>query len=446
MDVHYQTKHYGLDKVALLGLFALAVLIAYLISESHRAVKLSEPIKLEHAALSVSMPNGNGWISSKQWKYQDNGFTLSSVLNPTREGAAAIAHCEYLLACPYSSPDTWFRQKAASVNGSVVQKGQICTPALTIDWAHIKNNQVLFDMFLGTAKLSCNRQFHIEVRQANDDSSLAEQVFQLITKNLKVNDNQLLRAGGQIVSQIKDVGLDHLLHNQNCQAFFLIEDKANQAIGFTMDVLVNSAPGSAPNIQAATFAYRRSPYLQEQATFFESDNKFDEFSWRSEARDIVGKTGTKVHRAKNGIMTVTRLGRWLKEKNYRPGPAAIPAVLLDFMLRRLLESDYKQIIVDIVNADGKITPAIISRFQTQENTPGRDEPRYVLELQLLDDAGFSQAVYLDRKTQVFKKILRQKKLFRLERCSLESILRLFPERSDFILHQAKMLQQEPQDS
>ncbi len=94
----------GGDKIALLGLFIVALLIARLIVASKSALILSEPIKLTQAGLSVSMPAGNDWKSEKQWKYHENSFSLSSgfALGPGRP--TAWAHCRYLLAARRRPP------------------------------------------------------------------------------------------------------------------------------------------------------------------------------------------------------------------------------------------------------------------------------------------------------------------------------------------------------
>jgi len=47
MDKTYGTKEYAADKIAFLGLFIIALLIAYFIVASRSALVLSEPIKLD---------------------------------------------------------------------------------------------------------------------------------------------------------------------------------------------------------------------------------------------------------------------------------------------------------------------------------------------------------------------------------------------------------------
>ena len=58
MSGTYETKKYGADKMAFLGLFILALFIASFIIASRSAMVLSEPIKLDYAGLSAVVPAG----------------------------------------------------------------------------------------------------------------------------------------------------------------------------------------------------------------------------------------------------------------------------------------------------------------------------------------------------------------------------------------------------
>ena len=67
MSAIYKTKNYELDKLALLGLFAASLIIAWLICAARSTIKLSEPIMLDYPSLAVMMPSGNGWHAENGW-------------------------------------------------------------------------------------------------------------------------------------------------------------------------------------------------------------------------------------------------------------------------------------------------------------------------------------------------------------------------------------------
>ena len=173
----YGTRTLGGDKIALLGLFIVALLIARSIVALKSTLVLSGPIKLPYTGLSVSMPIGSGWQSERQWKYRENIFFLSSIFAVGSGRPTAWANCQYLLTAETIAPQTWFEQKASEVEGTIVKTDQTRTDTLTIDWAQIQRPEMLLDMFLGIAKLPNKRQLNIEVYQITGDSDLTELAF-----------------------------------------------------------------------------------------------------------------------------------------------------------------------------------------------------------------------------------------------------------------------------
>lgn len=472
MNETHETKKYVTDKIALLGLFIVTLLIARLIIASRSAIVLSEPIKLNYAGLSVSIPAGNGWRSEKQWRYQENAFTLSSFFDSGSGRVTGLTSYRYLLATTPATSDMLFKEKISAVGGAIADTGQTWTDKLTINWVHIKKPKALFEMFFGTAKLPNNRQLDIEVYQAMGDADLAGRLFKRITESLKFEDNQLLEAGSKIIAEVKSKGLDSLLDSrfakepqnadsQSRESFFLIKDTAGRIIGFTMDVFVAAAvlqspdfgQDAQPDIQAASFYYIRGRYDRQQITFFQGRNNLDEFTWRSETSRINSRSGAEIVLDKAGTMTVSKFGPKAEDKNYRLSSAAIPDIFTDLTFSQMLDSSYKKILVDIIDAGGTIIPAVISRIEDfgelsrtgQEPSLAEEEAAYVLKVELLDGRGFSQYVYLDGQRQVSKRLLQQEGIYILERTSAENVLRQFPERADFSLRKKMLEQNQPQD-
>ena len=184
MDKTYDIKEIGSDKIALLGLFVVALLIARLIVASKSALILSEPIILAHAGLSVSMPSGNGWKSEKQWRGQENGFFLRSSFTLGTRNPTAEARCVYILANETIDLQSLFEQKAFDVEGEIVKVDQITKDTLTFNWVHIENPKTSLICIFGTAKLPNNHQLDIEVHQVMGDSEMAELAFKRIVKSL----------------------------------------------------------------------------------------------------------------------------------------------------------------------------------------------------------------------------------------------------------------------
>ena len=259
---------------------------------------------------------------------------------------------------------------------------------------------------------------------------------------MKFKDNQLLGAGSEIIAEIKSAGVEYFLDSQSRRAFFLIKDAKMRIIGFAMDVLTDSGAEVQLNIQATSLLYIRSRYAREQAASFQSDSSFAEFAWKNEIASRLGKSGTEVVLGKDGVMTVRKSSQQAEEKKYQPGPAAVPAVLLEILFGQMLDSDHKKIIVDIIEADGKITPTLIARIEPQGPAAGEGEAGYVLTVELLNGRGFYEQVYLDNQKRISKRLLRQEGTYILERTSQKEILRQFPKWSDYILQKKKILEQD----
>jgi len=450
MNWAYETKKYGADKIILLGLFAVSLLIAHFIVQSKSIILFSGPVRLNYAGLSVSMPAGNGWQADKQWKYHENAFTLNSSFSPGTKNPLAKARCRYLPAAPKQAPNVLFEREASAVDGSIAQTGQSQTGVIIIDWAHIKTKDPFLDIFFGTAKLPNNNQFDIEVYQAAGDTNLAEQVFKSIAESLKFQGNQLLEAGSEIIKEIKYTGTDGFLDDRSRESFFFIKDAKGRGIGFTMDVLryasAERSKDSVPLIDAQTeerlnvhginlLYIRQGRYASEQVTFFKTDDRFANFAWKNEINGIAGRISTEVLLDETGIMTVEKTGSVSEGKNYQVSPAAIPELLSEFVFGRMIISGYEKIIVDMIETNGKIAPALI--WKAENNAEGG----YVLNVEFLNDQGSSQKVYLDSQMRIFK-VLLQRGNVTVQRTEVENILREFPEQAGLILRRNKMFEQE----
>lgn len=439
MNETYGTKKIVGDKVALLGLFVAALLIARLFVALKSVIVLSEPIILTRTGLSVSMPTGKGWRNEKQWKYQENSFALSSDFALDSSKPTAWAYCQYLFAAQKAPPQRWFEQKASEVGGAIINMGQTRKDTFTIDWAHIINPEMLLNTFFGTANLPDNRRLSVEVHQIFGDGELAERAFKSIVKSLNFKDNQLLKAGTEIIAKIKSKGLDGFVDNQNQQAPFLIKDSRRRTIGFTMDVLNDSGRDAQLNIQATGLFYIRGRYTFERETLFQSTYNLDEFAYRSVTNSRTGRNGTEIILDEAGLMTVRKFGVRSEEANYHLSPTAIPDIFLEQLVGQMLEDNKKEIIVDIIEANGKIIPTFVSGVEDQKNITADGKAAYILKMELLDGRGFSGQLYLNEQKKIYKRLVQQQDTYIFERAGIEDLVREFPEQAEKILHKKRIL-------
>jgi hypothetical protein len=283
-----------------------------------------------------------------------------------------------------------------------------------------------------------------------------------VVESLKFEDTSLLAAGGRVVAQIKDKGLNEFLHRptekssdkgvtgraEGNREFFLIKDASEQLIGFTMDVFSfpqrasqtsDDSIVSSVDIQMASLLYVRGKYQQEEVSIFECNSSFDEFFWKNEGSSRAGATAAEIAAQQTGVMTVTLLAPVPYHRDYQLGLAAIPDFLFDCLLSQMLDGNYREIVVDLVEAQGKIIPTRISKIEIEDTADLENQAQFAFKMEFLDGRGFSEMVYLDSQHRVMKRILHQQSLYFLERTDAKTVLEQFPERSEYILQQTDEL-------
>ncbi|MHC4437513.1 MAG: hypothetical protein ACYS3S_09155 [Planctomycetota bacterium] len=424
MDDTHGIKKHEYDKIALLGIFGLSLLVAYLIVSFRSRLLFSDPIRLSQTGLSVSIPSGQGWQSEEQWNYRDNMFSLISLFPRGSERPSAWANCRYLLSAETATPQMRFEQRASAIDAVVMQTNRTQTGSLTIDWARIDIPELNFSMFFGTSTLPDNRQLDIEVGRIAAEAELTQRIFERVIESLEFEDNRLLKAGAEIVAEIKSRGIDSFLNNRNRQAYFLVTDETKRKIGFTMDTIIGpdmdgSAAGNQPDIRAKSQFYTRGQNSVEHIASFQCSNNLDKFVYKSATSDSNGKSGAEIILNAAEVITIrefkTLTIREFKtppgEKSCQSGPAMIPDIFFN----------------------GKIIPAHIAAVEVAKDSDADEKTAYVFKLELLDGRGFSERLYLNDQKQVYKRLVRQHKLFTLERTSAENITNEFPEYAERFL-------------
>ena len=186
MSDTYTMRKFGGDKIALLGLFAVALLTARFVVGLRSALVLSEPIRLPRAGLSASVPTGNGWQSRQRWDHEGNTFVLSSGFSPGSGEATAWVICRYQAAVKTTSSQMRFEQKARKFDGGIVEINQMVTDSLIFDWARVKGLETPLTMYLATAILSDDWQLDIEVYEITGDAEQAEQTFKSVVESVSL--------------------------------------------------------------------------------------------------------------------------------------------------------------------------------------------------------------------------------------------------------------------
>lgn len=246
------------------------------------------------------------------------------------------------------------------------------------------------------------------------------------------------RAGSRLIGRIKQKGISSFLDTESLRTFFLIKSGSRGAIGFSMETYVDSNDRSGFEINSASMLYMPGRGGQEQLSYFSSDQRFDRFSWKSETVSAAGSIGVELRLEEDQNLSVRRLGLNGVQRNYKLDSVVIPDYLLDLVLVEMSQTGYRKVIIDILEHDGMITPALIQKMPLDGGDRDTLGAADILKLELLDGRGYSQIVFFDGEGKIFKVILNQERTYILERSSAEEIRDIFPERADFILQTDKV--------
>ena len=238
------------------------------------------------------------------------------------------------------------------------------------------------------------------------------------------------KAGKHLIGRIKYNNISSFLDIDDKRTFFLIKSDSRRVIGFFMESYADSNNTSEYEINSASILYIPGRGGQEKLSYFRCDQRFDRFSWKSETVRAGGSIGAELSLDESQNLIIRKLGLNAVQSNYKLDSVVIPDYLLDLVLIEMYQSKYRKIIVNILEQDGTITPALIQNL----NRNGVD----YLELKSLDDRQYSQIVSFDGEGKISEVILIQEKTYILERSSAEEIRDLFPERADFILRTQKV--------
>ena len=409
-------RKYSLDRIALLLLFVAGLLIASVVIAFRSRIELSEPITLEHSGLSLRVPAGEAWVSPGPWRYEDAGFILQTVFAPTGSRAMVSIQCRYLLAAPKGGVNEWLRQQAEKLQGRIDHSGQITAGQVVIDWAHITMPGKASSVFFGVAVLPGRRGLTIEAYQGLLDEPLGRQAFELVSESISFTDNGLLLKGVEIVEKFRKAVAGGTEKKQVEEKFFLILDAGKRLRGFSADVAAIVNYNGKDKIIAASFYYLGGPYNVQE--FFVGDNRFERFSWS------VPNKGVKIELSKEQILTVSKAGSASPEK-YPAGPAAVPAILVDDLMREFLDSYERTIIVDMILYDGQIVPALISKMELKDKPDQQGKGIEALRLDLLGGMKFYEEVYFDRDKNIVRQLVYNNELLIMQPAPRDAVLQQF---------------------
>lgn len=427
-------KKYCLDKVALLGLFALGLLAAQVIVARRTQVQLVEAPAIAHSGLKLLIPAGKGWQGEQQWQFRDNSYVLTRSFGPGAGQVIARVQVRYLLAPLQKSTDEWLEQKRAELEGAILDRGRIGLGLFEMSWGHYLDGRGVLEVFFGVSRLPYGRALSMEFREVLGDAVFGEQLFEEMVRGVGFEDNQLLRKGRQVVESVKGQVFNNLDRTEQQTEFFLVKDFRKSIVGFSgtvLKALVNDEGQGQVRGLDFYHIYDESG-SRGRHSLYESDEDISVFRWLSRASKPRrrGQVEVKVEVGQDGLLNVERLAGPVTSRCI-PGPAAIPEILLEFVIKELLETGSTEMMVDLILGEGEIVPTVVSEIDTAGGDEEDEQAAYVVRLDFLDEPDYYQKMYLDDSKRILRMLVHRPGGYVIERSSSEEILRHFPAWRDY---------------
>ncbi len=205
MGAKLDIKSYSAAELALLGIFALGLLLASVVVSHRNKIRLSGPIDLKRRGMSASLPVGGGWQASQSWivDRQREMFTLTGQL-PVGTSLGAIVQWRFMGASGRLMPEERLSIRAGTDEVEIVDAGQIQTNDAVMDWVQGRLIGGLEDIFLGIARLEQGWIVELEVVTPGD-AELAGRIFRVMAASLRYGAGSL--SDERAASRLRPVAL-----------------------------------------------------------------------------------------------------------------------------------------------------------------------------------------------------------------------------------------------
>ncbi len=184
MGAKLDIKSYSAAELALLGIFALGLLLASVVVSYRNKIRLSRPIELERSGLSASLPVGAGWQASQSW-IVDQQREMSTLTGQLLVGTSmgAIVQWRFMGASGRLMPEDRLSIRVGTDEVEIVDAGTIQTDGAVMDWVQGRLIDGLEDIFLGVAHLGQGWIVELEVVTPGD-AKLAGRIFRVVAASL----------------------------------------------------------------------------------------------------------------------------------------------------------------------------------------------------------------------------------------------------------------------
>lgn len=434
-------------EIALLAIFTLSLLIAAFVTSLRNRIPMSPPMKLDFAAISVSIPQGRQWRSLDEWKYNKvrNNFVLASNIVQDKL-VIAFAELTYILAPDITDPVKFLENNISKRHAlKIADKGTIARDGIEVYWYYATSESIPGGYYFAAAKLPADRILQIDVF-AYRNEALATEIFDTVMKDLSFGKNQTIEDSLNFVKHLKQKKLPALIQNETGRSSTRIYltnitepvdtniQKQNIFDGFVIERFSfdNSSPDKP--IQCKSFFMMNDPIGQCDDTRFTSDLTFDTFTWRRKRTTLQGTPilETQTELDSKGLLSFTNIHAEPTPSTKRPGPLTIPEILVDTVATEFLTYQAATVYIDLIFQNGAIVPAQLIKLKPENINANTKDIHIAVNVQLLNRLDNSQNIYFDKNNKIIAKIENAEMTATGHRSDAKGLIDAFPKWTDHI--------------
>lgn len=431
MELKIEKNKYSLAELALLGIFAIGLLLSFLIVSGRKKILFSPPIKAAFDGLSISMPFGRGWQGHDMWQYSSakNTFVLQSVLMRSSTGVAQVTW-QY-----YPAPEKKdFEEVISGISEAggfaKVRPGNITIDALdftTLVFASPNKGlpDGIEDYYYAYCKLPFGRELRLEVRTAGD-GDLAKQIFESVIQKIKYTGDSRLVAGNIFIENVKSAGVHALIKRETAgtsRRFYLVKktdsvrnNSPGDFEGFTVELFsrVNDLTGHS-GISTSALYFIEGANGWTGKSLFDCDKSFTNFYWQTKQSSLDNKVNASLVVEYEDSVLRSR------ERNFVPSSISIPELFIDSLAAAFLDQASENVLVDLIMPDGKVLPAEISKIAVAADNliPNVDS---AVRFTMYNMPNSYSEIYFDQSGKIIGKTEKSGQTFELERTNINEII------------------------
>ena len=412
---------------------------------------MSEAISIPYIGISVQLPNGNGWKSEDKWSHDEDSLTINSVFTAGSTSKRSQVRFVYRLFADRKSPAAWLGRVHDANDSASPEQGLIETQAGQLHWIYVTDSTKTASIILATMQLDHGRWLDVEVTQLSAQSELVHEVFKAVSDKIRVEDTGFVQVGIDVVGELKLRGLSKTSLEKDEPVFYRVLDSGKKDIGYLIDIFFNPLSGNGQEPTSAAYAFLLQNQGWSRDSVFFSSDKLEEFTWRTKTLEstlrqrLIGRTRIQQRQMEETVSTIYYQGgnririekhsNDLQVRNVEISDAAVAGVVLEAVYVGLLSRAVEQAVVDVIDSDGKVEPALIKVLKKPFQ---QEKAAYGVRTEYIG-SGLSYETYFDEEMRVIGKNHNYNGIIILERTDIDEIISGFSDQADFILQKAKAL-------